>query len=341
MRRQLFVFLSVCVIVVTTMVIVPRSAVGQDTATVPQTSWGVPDLQGIWTFRTITPLERPRELADKQELTEEEAAAYELQEARRQNRDLIDSEQGGLNYAPESEGGIVPYNEFWYDRGTTVIASRRTSLIINPPDGRLPPFTAEGQRRADAQREIGRQEQRGRPLADGPEDRDVGDRCILGFNAGPPMLPGGYNQNVQIFQTADYVVVYNEMIHNARVIPLDGGSHGTLRQWSGDSRGRWDGDTLVVDTINFSGETSLNGSSPSMHLVERFTRVNADMVTYAVTVANPDTWTRSWTAEIPLMQLDDQVPQMYEYACHEGNYSMDTILRGARLEEKAATQVGR
>ena len=131
------------------------------------------------------------------------------------------------------------------------------------------------------------------------------------------------------------------MIHNARVIPLDGGSHGTVRQWSGDSRGRWNGDTLVVDTINFSGETSLNGSSPSMHLVERFMRVNAEMVTYAVTVTNPDTWTRSWTAEIPLMQLDDQVPQIYEYACHEGNYSMDAILRGARLKEKAATQVGR
>ena len=336
MRRQLFVFLGVCLVVGATMVVVPRSAVGQAAATAPRTSWGAPDLQGIWTFRTITPLERPPELADKPELTEEEAAAYEQEEARRQNRDLIDSEQGGLLYAPESEGGVVPYNEFWYDRGTAVVASRRTSLIVDPPDGRLPPYTPEGQRRADAQREIGRQEQRGRPLADGPEDRGVGDRCILGFNAGPPMLPAAYNQNVQIFQTADHIVVYNEMIHNARIIPLDGRPHGTARQWSGDSRGHWEGDTLVVDTINFSGETSLSGSSPSMHLVERFTRVNADMVNYAVTVENPDTWTRPWTAEIPLTKLDDQVPQIYEYACHEGNYSLDTVLRGARLEEKAA-----
>ena len=333
MPRQLFVSLVACVVVIATTL-----AGAAQTATPPRTSWGDPDLQGIWTFRTVTPLERPQELADKPTLTVEEAAAYELQEVRRQNRDLIDSEQGGLNYAPESEGGVVPYNEFWYDRGTTVVASRRTSLIVDPPDGRLPPFTPEGQRRAEAQREIGRQEQRGHPLANGPEDRGVGDRCIMGFNAGPPMLPGGYNQNVQIFQTSDYVVVYNEMIHNARLIPLDGRSHGSLRQWSGDSHGRWDGNTLVVDTINFSGETSLNGSGPSMHLVERFTRVDAEMITYEVTVENPDTWTRPWTAEIPLMQLHDQVPRMYEYACHEGNYSLATILRGARLEEQAAEE---
>ena len=322
--------------VVATMLAIPHAALGQASGTAPRTSWGAQDLQGLWTFRTITPLERPTELADKPELTVEEAAAYEQEEAQRQNRDLIDSAQGGLLYAPESQGGVVPYNDFWYERGSAVVASRRTSLIIDPPDGRLPPYTPEGQRRADAQREIGREEQRGHPLADGPEDRGVGDRCILGFNAGPPMLPGAYNQNLQIFQTEDHVVVFNEMIHNSRIIPLDGRPHGTARQWSGDSRGHWEGDTLVVDTINFSGETSLSGSSPSMHLVERFTRVNADIVNYAVTVENPDTWTRPWTAEILLTKLDDQVPQIYEYACHEGNYSLDTVLRGARLEEKAA-----
>ena len=169
--------------------------------------------------------------------------AYEQEEVLRQNRDLIDSAQGGLLYAPESHGVIVPYNDFWYERGSTVVASRRTSLIIDPPDGRLPLFTPDGQRRADAQREIGRQEQRGHPLADGPEDRGAGDRCILGFNAGPPMLPGASKQNVQIFQTPDYVVVWNEMIHNSRIIPLDGSPHNSLRQWSGDSRGHWEGDT--------------------------------------------------------------------------------------------------
>ena len=304
----------------------------------PRTSWGDPDLQGVWDFRTITPLERPEDLTGQEFLTEEEAATFAEAQTRRQNRDLIDSEQGGLNYAPEADGGVVPYNEFWYDRGTSVISSRRTSLIIDPPDGRLPPLTPEGQRRTDVQREIGREEQRGRPLADKPEDRGVGDRCIMGFNAGPPMMPSAYNNNVQLFQTSDYVVILNEMVHNARIVPLDGRPHGTIHQWAGDSRGRWDGNTLVVETINFSGETSLNGSGSTMHLVERFTRVDADTVNYDITVENPDMWTRPWTAQVPMKKNQDL---LYEYACHEGNYSMATILRGARLEEKAAEEAAR
>ena len=296
---------------------------------------GQPDLQGIWTFRTVTPLERPRELASKATLTAEEAATYEKEITRSQNRDLIDPIKGGLNYAPESQGGVVPYNEFWYDRGTKVVASRRTSLIVDPADGRLPPLTPKAQKEADAQREIGRQEQRGRPLANNPEDRDVGDRCIMGFNSGPPMLPGGYNQNIQILQTRGHTVVLNEMIHAARIIPLDGRPHGVIRLRAGDSRGRWEGDTLVVDTINFSGETSLNGSGPNMRLVERFTRVGVDVINYEITVENPDTWTKPWTAALSLMRLDDQVARIFEYACHEGNYSLEGILRGARLAEKA------
>ena len=347
MPRQVFVFLGACVVVIATMVLVPRSAVGQapagaaGTGTQPLTSWGDPDLQGVWDFRTITPMERPGELADKAVLTEEEAAAFAEAQSRRLNRDLIDSAQGGLNYAPEADGGVVPYNEFWYDRGTSVVSSRRTSLIVDPPDGRFPPLTPEGQRRADVLREIGREEQRGRPLADKPADRGMGDRCIMGFNAGPPMVPSAYNNNFQLFQTSDYVVILNEMVHNARIVPLDGRPHGAIRQWSGDSRGRWEGNTLVIDTTNFSGETSLNGSGPTMHLVERFTRVDADTVNYAVTVENPDTWTRPWTMEVSLIQQDDQVPQMFEYACHEGNYSLATVLRGARLEEQAAEEAAR
>ena len=304
----------------------------------PRTSWGDPDLQGVWDFRTITPLERPEDLTGREFLTEEEAATFAEAQTRRLNRDLIDSEQGGLNYAPEADGGVVPYNEFWYDRGTSVISSRRTSLIIDPADGRLPPLTSEGQRRADVQREMGREEQRGRPLADKPEDRSVGDRCIMGFNAGPPMMPSAYNNNVQLFQTSDYVVILNEMVHNARIVPLNGRPHGTIQQWAGNSRGQWDGNTLVVETINFSGETSLNGSGPSMHLVERFTRVDADSLNYEITVENPAIWTRPWTAQVPMKKNPDL---LYEYACHEGNYSMATILRGARLEEKAAEEAAR
>jgi hypothetical protein len=299
---------------------------------------GRPNLQGVWTFRTVTPLERPRELGTKAVMTAEEAAKFEKDTVRSQNRDLIDPKQGALNYAPESEGGVVPYNEFWYDRGTKVVATNRTSLIIDPPDGRLPPLTPAAQKRADADREAGRQEQRGHPTANNPEDRDVGDRCIMGFNSGPPMLPGGYNQNVQIVQNKDYVVIINEMIHNARIIPTDGRPHTNIRHRAGDSRGRWEGDTLVVDTINFSGETSLNGSGPGMHLVERFTRAAPDMIDYQFTVENPDTWTKPWTADVPLMRLDDQIARVFEYACQEGNYSLETVLRGARLSEKGGVQ---
>ncbi len=336
MLRQGLLFLAAWVLVIATISVVPYSALAQGTQ--PLTAWGDPDLQGVWDFRTITPMERPEELADKATLTEEEAAAFAVAESRRVNRDLIDSEAGGLNYAAEGDGGVVPYNEFWYDRGVNVIGTRRTSLIIDPPNGRFPPLTPNGQRYMDAAREIGREEQRGRPLADKPDDRGVGDRCIMGFNAGPPMVPSAYNNNIQLFQTADYVVILNEMVHNARIVPLDGRSHGTIRQWAGDSSGRWDNNTLVVDTTNFRQETSLNGSGPAMHLIERFTRVDADTLNYEVTIENPEIWTGPWTMEVPMRKNPDDV---YEYACHEGNYSMATILRGARLEEIAAEEAAR
>lgn len=336
MLRQGLLFLAAWVLVIATTSVVPYPALAQGTQ--PLTTWGDPDLQGVWDFRTITPMERPEALADKPTLTEEEAAAFALAESRRVNRDLIDSETGGLNYAAEAEGGVVPYNEFWYDRGANVIGTRRTSLIIDPPNGRFPPLTPNGQRHMDAAREIGREEQRGRPLADKPADRGVGDRCIMGFNAGPPMVPSAYNNNIQLFQTADYVVILNEMVHNARIVPLDGSSHGTIRQWAGDSRGRWDNNTLVVDTTNFREETSLSGSGPAMHLIERFTRVDAETLNYEVTIENPEIWTEPWTMEVPMRKNPDDV---YEYACHEGNYSMATILRGARLEEIAAEEAAR
>ena len=331
MVRHGLVFLVAWILVIGTTGVVPYSVAAQGTQ--PMTAWGEPDLQGVWDFRTITPMQRPEELADKPTLTEEEAAAFAVAESRRVNRDLIDSETGGLNYAAEADGGVVPYNEFWYDRGVNVIGTRRTSLIIDPSNGRFPPLTPSGQRYMDAAREIGREEQRGRPLADKPDDRGVGDRCIMGFNAGPPMVPSAYNNNIQLFQTADYVVILNEMVHNARIVPLDGRSHGTLRQWAGDSRGRWDNNTLVVDTTNFRQETSLNGSGPAMHLIERFTRVDADTLNYEVTIENPEIWTDPWTMQVPMRKNSDDI---YEYACHEGNYSMATILRGARLEEIAA-----
>jgi hypothetical protein len=298
----------------------------------PRTADGQPDLQGVWDFGTLTPLERPSALGDKQRFSDAEAAAFEREENRRQNRDLIDPAKGGVNYPP---GGVVPYNEFWYERGNTVTASKRTSLIIDPPNGRLPPLTPEGRKAAELRATSDRNDQLGRPLADSYTDRTLADRCLLGFNAGPPMTPGAYNNNVQLFQTPGHVVILNEMVHDARVVPLDGRPHLSqgLRQWRGDSRGRWDGDTLVVDTINFRRETSLRGSTASTHLVERFTRVDADTLLYEFTVDDPTTWTRPWTAAVLMKKISGP---LFEYACHEGNYSMFNILSGARAAEKAA-----
>jgi len=308
---------------------------GQNRYKPPRTPYGQPDLQGVWDFRTITPLERSEELGTKAFFTAEEAAKYEQEENRRQNRDLIDPEQGGSQYPP---GGVVPYNEFWYDRGNKVAGAKRTSLIVDPADGRLPPRTPEGQKRAEARAVASRNDQLGQPLADSWEDRPLQERCLMGSNAGPPMIPGAYNNNVQLLQTPGHVVILNEMIHSARVIPLDARPHGSIRQWSGDSRGHWEGNTLVVDTVNFKRETSLEGSSANTHLIERFTRTGANTLLYEFTVDDPTMWTRPWTAVIPMSKSEDPI---YEYACHEANYAMAGILAGARAEEKAAEEAAK
>jgi hypothetical protein len=339
MSHRFFTSTSVPTIVIAAALVAPVSVSGQSaspqaqsatkTWTPPRTPDGKPDLQGVWDYRTITPLERPVALGTKAFFTDEEAAKFEQQENGRQNRDLIDPKVGGLNYPAN---GVVPYNEFWYDRGDKVVGTKRTSLIVDPPNGRLPPLTPEGQAKAKRRAEIGREEQLGHPLADSWEDRPLSERCILGANSGPPMTPGAYNNNFQLFQTADTVVIVNEMIHEARIIPMDGRAHVHIPQWKGDSRGHWEGDTLVVDTTNFKRETSLPGSSANMHLTERFTRTGSDVLLYEFTVDDPDTWTKPWTAAVPTSRID--VP-VYEYACHEGNYAMTGILAGARADEKA------
>ena len=307
------------------------------TWTPPRTPDGKPDLQGVWDFSTITPLERPTALGNKQTLTDEEAAAFEREENRRLNRDLIDPKKGGAQYPP---GGVVPYNEFWYDRGNKIIGSKRTSLIVDPSNGQLPPLTPEGQKRAAARAEDARQDQLGRGPADSWEDRPLQERCIMGFNAGPPMMPGAYNNNVQLFQTPGYVTILTEMVHDARIVPTDGRPHlgKHFRQWKGDSRGRWEGNTLVVETTNFLRETSMRGSTANVHLVERFTRVDPETLLYQFTVNDPTTWTKPWTAEVPMRKIDNP---LYEYACHEGNYGMFNLLSGARALEKAAAKGAR
>jgi hypothetical protein len=312
-----------------------NTAVAAKTWTVPRTAEGQPDLQGVWDYRTITPMQRPAALGSKAFFTDEEAAAFARDENRRQNRDLIDPKVGGVNYPA---GGVVPYNEFWYDRGNRVVKTNRTSLIVDPPDGRQPPLTPEGKQRMERREAEGRSTQLGHPAADSWEDRPLQERCLLGLNAGPPMFPGAYNNNVGIFQNRDFVLLLVEMVHDVRVVPLDGRPHGHIPQWKGDSRGHWEGDTLVVDTINFKRDTTFAGSTANMHLIERFTRTDPDTLVYEFTVDDRTTWTKPWTAQIPMTKTDDPI---YEYACHEGNYAMPSILAGARADEKAAEEAAK
>ena len=330
-------FLSAVFTVMAAVMMAPLAAFGQvaaDDWTPPRTADGVPDIQGLFTFRTITPLQRPKELAGKETLTDEEAAAYEEYRNRRLNRDLFDPITGApwAGYAPREEGGVLSYNEVWYERGIELTKDKRTSLVVDPPDGRIP-FTEEA---------ISRRGKRRMKLTtgwgDSYTDRSLADRCLVGFNAGPPMISGAYNNNVHIWQVPGYVVILNEMVHNTRIIPTDGRPHGKIRQWAGDSRGHWEGDTLVVDTINFLQETSLAGSTADTHLVERFTRVDADTLTYTFTVEDPSSYTRPWTAVMPMRRTDGP---LFEYACHEGNYGLYNILAGARAKEKDAEEAAK
>ena len=289
--------------------------------TPPRLADGHPDLQGIWSNATVTPLERPSELSGKATLTDEEAAEFAKEAVQRQNGDRRD---GG------SEADVSrAYNDFWYDRGTRTIKTHRTSLIVDPPDGKLPALTPQA-----AKKQAERAEHRRLHPADGPEDRSLSERCLNWRTAGPPMMPGAYNNNYQIIQTPDTVVIFNEMIHDARIVPMDGRPHvsSDIRQWLGDSRGRWDGDTLVVETTNFTDKTAFQGASANMHLTERFTRVDPDTLLYEFTVNDPEAFTKPWTAQIPSVRSDGAI---FEYACHEGNYGMSGILSSARAEEKA------
>ena len=304
------------------MLVAAPVAAQQETA-VSRTSHGDPDIQGIFTFRTITPLERPAELAGKESLTEEEAAAFEASERRRLNRDLFDPELGApsAGYQPRAEGGVLSYNEFWYERGIELTRDHRTSLIVDPPDGRLP--WKEEARRTLASNRLNLRN----GFADSYTDRSLFDRCIMGFNSGPPMTAGAYNNNVLIVQTPDHVVILNEMVHNVRIIPTDGRAHGAIRQWAGDSRGHWERDTLVVETTNFLRETAARGSSKDSYLTERFRRIDADTVIYEFTVEDTSSFMRPWTAMLPLRRTDGP---LFEYACHEGNIGLHGILAGAR-----------
>ncbi|MBV8843388.1 MAG: hypothetical protein JO307_11310 [Bryobacterales bacterium] len=296
------------------------SAPAKKPSTPPRAPDGHPDLQGIYSTATLTPLERPGDLGAKQFFTEKEAVEYENQLLKTTNRDRRD---GGA----DTDVGRA-YNEFWFSRGDHLVASRRTSLIVDPPDGKMPALTPAAQK-AQAERTASTREH----AFDGPEYRNLAERCLLWATAGPPMLPGGYNNNYQIVQTPDYVMILVEMIHDVRIIPLDGRPHlpSSVRLWLGDSRGHWEGDTLVVDTTNFSNKTNFRGADENLHLIERFTRTGPDTVVYQFTVEDPSAFTRPWSAEIPMNRVSGPI---IEYACNEGNYGMEGILSGARAQEK-------
>ena len=294
------------------------SVISAQESSIKRTEYGFPDLQGFFTYRTITPLQRPPELADKAVLTAAEQAEWEAYENQRQNRDLIVDSVGGAGYPP----GVISYNEFWYERGDEAIASRRTSLIYDPPNGRMPARSAAGAERANEEAMM-------RKLSLGVEARPLAERCLMSFGGSVPMVPKSYNNNIQIVQTKDHIMLLNEMIHLARVIPFADEFSGNPK-WEGDSIAHWDGDTLVIETQNFYYYANYSGATQNMKLVERISWVSENTLDYDFTVNDPDTWTQPWSARLPLSRSADPV---YEYACHEGNHGLAGVMAGWRRYE--------
>lgn len=286
--------------------------------TAPKTPWGDPDLQGLWNNATTTPLQRPKDLGNKAFLTDEEVI----------ERDQTVGDARNTDREPRA-GDPGTYNEFWWERGNTV-ANNRTSLIFSTDNGRLPALSSQGVIRANKRQQW--RDNRGE--YDSYIDRPLAERCII--YRGIPAFPTGYNNNYHIVQTSDYVAILQEHIHEIRLIPLDDRPHlqEKIRQWLGDSRGYWDGDTLVVETTNFSEQALIRGiqgdPSESLHVIERYKRVSPDMIDYEFTVTDPTTWTEPWSGSLPLTAFEGP---MYEYACHEGNYALENVLAGARAQE--------
>jgi len=282
---------------------------------------GQPDLQGVWNSSILTPFERPKEFAGKEFFTPQEAEQFTKAELNRVDGDRRDG--GG-----DSDVGRA-YNEFWRDRGK-LTPDLRTSMIVDPPDGRVPPLTPQAQKIVAARRAANRGHE-----FDGPENRSLAERCIQVRNAGPPMIPTNYNSNYQIVQSPGFVALLSEQIHDVRIIPTNGRPHvpSNVRLTSGDSVGHWEGNTLVVETTNFTDQTAFQDSGEYMKLTERFTRTGPDTLIYEFTVDDPESFTRSWTARYPMTKTTDLI---YEYACLEGNYGLEGSLSGARAGERAA-----
>jgi hypothetical protein len=300
--------------------IVLLAAVTAAAQAVPRAHDGHPDLTGIWTNATITPLERPAEFNGKATVTDAEAKAFEQKDT--QSNTLDSDVTSGFNKATGGTG-VGAYNNLFVDRGSElakVDGTKRTSLIIDPPDGKMPARVSTGMRN------------RGSQSYDDVKDRPLSERCIIGFGStsGPPMMPVLYNNNYEIVQTPDAIAILVEMVHDARVIRMNGAHPSqSVRQMLGDSIGHWDGDTLVVETTNFDPRTAFRGASPNLKVTERFKRTNANTILYRTTIDDPS-FAKPWTVEFPFVATKGPV---YEYACHEGNYAMPDILGGARKLE--------
>ena len=273
----------------------------------PRTAWGAPDLQGVWDYRTMTPLERPREFSGKAVMSDEEAAAYTTRRL---------AEQADYDLAPSVHA------KWWLDYGKELTDDHRTSLIVDPADGRIPHLTEAARERGAA-----RAERRRTHGADAAEYRGLTERCL---SFGTPRLPGAYNNNYHILQTPEYVAIVSEMVHDARIVPLDGRPLPSIPQWHGESRGHWEGDTLVVESASYTAQGAFRGSTAGVRIVERFTRVASDTIEYEIRAEDQATWAAPWSVMFPMKKASQP---MFEYACHEGNYGLMNILRNARLEE--------
>ena len=311
----------------------PKSTAAKTKSAIPRTPDGHPDLQGVWTNATLTPLTRPTAFADKATISDEEARSYEKKDL---DVNTLDSDVSSNFNRATGGPGVGAYNNLFVDRGSElarVDGVKRTSLIIDPPDGKMP--ASVGRQRT--QGGGGQGEQFAGLSYDSVKRRPLSERCLIGFGStsGPPMLPVLYNNNYEIVQTPGTIMILVEMVHDVRVIRMDGSPHlpGNVRKWLGDSIGHWEGDTLVVDTTNFTDHTHYQGASPDLHVIERFKRVADHTILYRFTIDDPKTFTKQWTAEYPFLATDDRI---FEYACHEGNYAMPDILGGARKDDEAA-----
>ena len=304
---------------VAALMVVQAQEPGQGEA--PRTSWGAPDLRGTWDFRTITPFERPASFADREFLTPDEVEEFEA--AVRESR----AASAASDEYTESQSDVdVGYNSFFIDSGTQMSGTMRTSLVVYPPDGRVPAMTEDARARARQ-----RFDTWGSPPRT-PADRNTAVRCITGFNSGPPMAPGAYNNIMEVFQTEDHVAIRTEMVNDHRIIPVDDRPPllEELRLWKGDSRGHWEEDTFVVTTTNFTADTAFRNTGRDLVLTERFTRTSEDGLLYEYTVDDPASYEDRWSTALEMRKTDDLI---YEYACHEGNLAMMLMLRGARLQE--------